>query len=63
MEYLIKNLIQNLINKRNQKIQDMTMYKQEEVQDIILVTSGRIMELDNIIQNLNQMLNYNMLTK
>ena len=63
MEYLIKNLIQNLINKRNQKIQDMKMYKQEEVQDIILVTSGRIMELDNIIQNLNQMLNYNMLTK
>jgi len=63
MEYLIKNLIQNLINKRNQKIQDMKMYKQEEVQDVILVTSGRIMELDNIIQNLNQMLNYNMLTK
>ena len=63
MEYLIKNLIENLINKRNQKIQDMKMYKQEEVQDIILVTSGRIMELDNIIQNLNQMLNYNMLTK
>ena len=63
MEYLIKNLIENLINKRNQKIQDMKMYKQEEVQDVILVTSGRIMELDNIIQNLNQMLNYNMLTK
>ena len=63
MEHLIKNLIENLVNKRNQKIKDMKMYKQNQVQDLILVTSGSIMELDNIIQSLNEMLNYNLLTK
>jgi len=63
MEYLIKNLIEHLINKRNQEINNIEKYKQNEVQDLILITSGKIMELDNIIQNLNEMVNYNMLTK
>ena len=63
MEYLIKNLIEHLINKRNQEIKNIEKYKQNEVQDLILITSGKIMELDNIIQNLNEMVNYNMLTK
>jgi hypothetical protein len=63
MEYLIKNLIEHLINKRNQEIENIEKYKQNEVQDLILITSGKIMELDNIIQNLNEMVNYNMLTK
>jgi len=63
MEYLIKNLIEHLIDKRNQEIMNIEKYKQDEVQDLILITSGKIMELDNIIQNLNEMLNYNTLTK
>jgi len=63
MEYLIKNLIEHLINKRNQEIKNVETYKQNDVHDLILITSGKIMELDNIIQNLNEMLNYNTLTK
>jgi len=63
MEYLIKNLIEHLINKRNQEIKNIEMYKQNDVPDLILITSGKIMELDNIIQNLNEMVNYNTLTK
>jgi len=63
MEYLIKNLIEHLINKRNQEINNIKKYKQNDVPDLILITSGKIMELDNIIQNLNEMVNYNTLTK
>jgi hypothetical protein len=63
MEYLIKNLIEHLINKRNQEIKNVETYKQNDVQNLILITSGKIMELDNIIKNLNEMLNYNTLTK
>ena len=63
MEYLIKNLIEHLINKRNQEIKNIEKYKQNDVPDLILITSGKIMELDNIIQNLNEMVNYNTLTK
>jgi len=63
MEYLIKNLIEHLINKRNEEIKNIKKYKQNDVPDLILITSGKIMELDNIIQNLNEMVNYNTLTK
>ena len=63
MEYLIKNLIEHLINKRNQEIKNIEKYNQNDVPDLILITSGKIMELDNIIQNLNEMVNYNALTK
>jgi len=63
MEYLIKNLIEHLINKRNEEINNIKKYKQNDVPDLILITSGKIMELDNIIQNLNEMVNYNTLTK
>lgn len=63
MEHLVKNLIDQLINKRGQEIKNIEKYKQHDVNDLILITSGKIMELDNIIQNLNEMLNYNTLTK
>jgi len=63
MEYLVKYLIEQLINKRNQEIKNIEKYKQNDVPDLILITSGKIMELDNIIQNLNEMVNYNSFTK
>jgi ribosomal silencing factor RsfS len=63
MEYLIRNLIERLINKRNQEIKNIEMYSQNDFTDLILITSGKIMELDNIIQNLNEMLNYNIITR
>jgi hypothetical protein len=63
MEHLIQNLIEHLINKRNQEIKNIEKYEQNDIPDLILITSGKIMELDNIIQTLNKMLDYNMLTK
>lgn len=63
MEYLIKNLIEYLVNKKKQEIENIEKYKQYDVQDLILISAGKIIELDNVIQNLNEMLNYNTLTK
>lgn len=63
MEYLIKNLIEHLIDKRNQEIKNIEKYKQYEVQNLILISSGKIMEMDNIIKNLNEMLKYEALIK
>ncbi len=62
MEYLIKNLITFLISKRNQEIKNIETYKQYDIKDLILITSGKIMELDNIIENLKEMLKYHSLT-
>ena len=62
MEYLVKNLIDQLINKRNQEIKNIEKYKQHDVNDLILIASGKIMELDSIIQKLKEMLNYELVT-
>ena len=58
MEYLVKDLIEHLINKRNQELKNIEVYKQDDITEVILVASGKIMELDNIIHNLNEMLKY-----
>ncbi|HZK95453.1 MAG TPA: hypothetical protein VFC67_14690 [Prolixibacteraceae bacterium] len=63
MEYLIKNLIELLINKRNMEIENIEKYKQYDIQDLILISSGKILELDSIIQNLREMLIYQKHTK
>ncbi len=63
MEYLIKNLIEFLVNKKKQEIENIEKYKEYDVQDSIFISAGKIIELDNVIQNLNEMLNYNELTK
>ena len=63
MDHLINNLIEHLINKRNLEIENIEKYKQHDVKDLILISSGKIMELDNIIKSLNEMLIYNKFTK
>jgi hypothetical protein len=63
MEHLIKNLIEHLTNKRNKEFENIEMYKQDDNKDLILIASGKIMELDNIIQSLNEMLKYSLLTQ
>lgn len=60
MEHLIKNLIENLINKRNQEIKNIETYAKNDVKDLVLITTGKIIELDKIIKDLKEMLNYNM---
>jgi len=63
MEHLIKNLIENLINKRNQEIKNIETYAKNDVKDLVLITTGKIIEMDKIIKILNEMLNYNMIIK
>ena len=60
MEHLIKNLIENLINKRNQEIKNIETYAKNDVKDFVLITTGKVIEMDKIIKDLNEMLNYNM---
>jgi len=63
MEHLIKNLIENLINKRNQEIKNIEIYAKNDVKDLVLITTGKIIEMDKIIKILNEMLNYNVIIK
>ncbi|MFA6403707.1 MAG: hypothetical protein WCX31_19080 [Salinivirgaceae bacterium] len=58
MEYLVKDLIERLINKKKQELLKIKIYKKEDLKDMILISSGRIFELDAIIQEINEMLVY-----
>ena len=63
MEHLIKNLIDRLIHKRELELSSIEKYKNDELNDLILISSGKILELDNIIQKLTDLLDYYNTTK
>ena len=63
MEHLIKNLIEQLINKRDLEFNYIENYKNDELNDLILISTGKIIELDMVIHKLNELLDYNILTK
>jgi hypothetical protein len=56
MEQLIKNLIDHLTDKRLLEYENIERYKQDDSKDLILITSGKLIELDSLIKHLNEML-------
>jgi hypothetical protein len=58
MENLIKNLIDHLTEQRFKEYEKIEEYKKHDNNDLILITSGRLMEMDSIIQHLNEMLRF-----
>jgi L-serine deaminase len=63
MEHLIRNLIEQLINKRKLELSSVEKYKKDELNDLILISSGKIIELDSVIQKLRELLDYYNTTK
>lgn len=59
MEYLIKDLIERLSEKRNKELRFIEQYKNLNVKGPIFLASGKIIEIDNLINELEQMLKYN----
>ncbi|HAM99433.1 MAG TPA: hypothetical protein DCQ26_12565 [Marinilabiliales bacterium] len=63
MEHLVNNLIERLKTRRTQEMMKIEKYKEDSLKDLIFISSGKIFELDAIIQELNELMDYNMLTK
>ena len=63
MEYLVKNLIDKLISKRELELSMIEKFKNDELNDLILISSGKILELDSVIQKLMDLLDYYNTTK
>lgn len=63
MEHLIKNIIEQLISHKAQELSHIEKYKKDELKELILISTGKIIEMDNVIQMLNELLDYNLLTK
>ncbi|MEI6139689.1 MAG: hypothetical protein WCP85_10530 [Mariniphaga sp.] len=63
MEHLILNLIDQLIKKRELELSSVEQYKKDELNDLILISSGKIIELDSVIQKLKELVEYYNSTK
>jgi hypothetical protein len=58
MEYLIKDLIEKLSEKKRRELDTIEQYKKTDVKGPILISSGKIIELDYLIKDLEEMLQY-----
>jgi len=58
MEYLIKDLMERLSNRKRNEMAYFDKYKDEDLRDLMLISSGKIFEIDFIINELKAMLKY-----
>lgn len=58
MEYLIKDLLQKLSSRKLEEMALINKYKNEGLQELLLIASGKVMELERQICDLKEMLNY-----
>jgi hypothetical protein len=55
MEQSIKGLIERLSKRKNNEMAYFEKYKNEGLQELMLISSGKIMEIDYIIRELKEM--------
>jgi hypothetical protein len=55
MESQIKVLIERLTRRKNNEMACFAKYKNEGLQELMLISTGKLMELDNIIRELKVM--------
>ena len=65
MEQLIEDLIEHLMDSKKQELKNIEYLKhsdnkQSDIKDLMLITSGNILEMESIIHKLREMLCYHM---
>lgn len=63
MEYLICDLIVKLRLRRKCELERTQLFNKETDKELLLISSGKIFELDQLIGYLDDMLKYNTNTK
>ena len=63
MKHLIIDLIQNLILRRKNEVKKIQEFEKETDKDLILISTGKILELDFLIKSLEEMISYSEKTK
>lgn len=59
MEYLIKDLIERLSVRKKKEMDLIEKYKDENLHDMLLISSGKVMEIEQLISDLHEMTKYN----
>ncbi len=58
MELLVRNLREKLLNRRKKEYERMQQYNKDDVNELTLISSGRIIEIDFLINSINEMITY-----
>jgi hypothetical protein len=58
MEHLIIDLRHHLLVRRTSEMKNIQEFSQETDKDLILISSGKIIELDFLIKSLEEMIHY-----
>ena len=58
MEQAVKGLLDRLSKRKYNEMAWFEKYKSEERQELIMISSGKIMEIDNVISELRQLIKY-----
>jgi len=58
MELLVRNLKEKLLTRIKKEYERMGQYNKDDINDLMLISSGRIIELDFLINSMNEMITY-----
>jgi hypothetical protein len=58
MELLVKDLKGKLLNRRKNEYERMQQYNKDNINELMLISSGRIIEIDFLLHSINEMITY-----
>jgi len=58
MEVLVRNLKEKLLTRIKKEYERMEQYNKDNINDLMLISSGRIIEIDFLISSMNEMITY-----
>jgi hypothetical protein len=58
MELLVKDLKEKLLNRRKKEYERMQQYNKDDINELTLISSGRIIEIDFLLHSINEMITY-----
>jgi len=58
MELLVRDLKEKLLNRRTKEYERMQQYNKDDINELTLISSGRIIELDFLLHSINEMITY-----
>jgi len=58
MELLVRNLKEKLLGRIKNEYERMEQYNKDNINELMLISSGRIIEIDFLINSMNEMITY-----
>lgn len=58
MELLVKDLKERLLIRRKNEYDKIKQYNKVDIKELMLISSGKVIELDFLINSINEMIKY-----